>query len=164
LWWHEENLTGLSVNPLRHCRWITGWRFLGVKTPGLEFGIFPRAFAWSVSCRAVTRAKGPAHISLGQRPGNAPVRTPKATPGANGAAQIPKFLSAGGLFHILPTNHSRMLQSLSRWTALSALWRRPSDSPARWAGLVWRAPSTHRDWLVPQRRPSQLTPNFPNPV
>jgi len=51
----------------------------------------------------VTRAKGPAHTSLGQRPRS---RVPKYNPSANGAAQFPKSLSGGYRFRILAANCS----------------------------------------------------------
>src|SRR5205814_8141581 len=52
------------------------------------------------SSLGVTRAKGPAHTSLGQRPGNAPGQgSQKTTTSANGAAQFPKSLSAGLVPH-----------------------------------------------------------------
>ena len=100
----------------------------------------------------MTRAEGPAHTSLGQRPRS---RAPPKPPSANGAAQFPKSVSAGCSFHVVPTNHSaelprripavaakawdripRALYLGLQWNALSALWPRPSDYPARWAGLV----------------------------
>src|SRR5213075_1951248 len=88
--------------------------------------------------------------------GTAPGQGPQQkTPSANGAAQFPKSLSAGCSFHIVPAHHSaefpRRIRAVGakawertpgelclglKWNALSALWPRPSDYPARWAGLA----------------------------
>ena len=60
--------------------------------------------------RRVTRAKGPAHTSLGQSPVNAPGEgAPKTTPSANGAAQFPKSLSAG----LVPPRASKPFSGVS---------------------------------------------------
>src|SRR5438045_8844233 len=72
----------------------------GVWTFSKCTGLVPRSLG-------VTRAKGPAHTSLGQRPGNAPGQgPPKTTPSANGAAQFHNSLSAGRSFHIASANLS----------------------------------------------------------
>ena len=105
------------------------------------------------SSLGVTRAKGPAHTSLGQRPSQGAQKT---TPSANGAAQFPKSLSAGLVPHRVSrpfgavskknsgcccqgrgTNSTSVMPGIEMERAFSALTsaiRFPS--PMGWAGMM----------------------------
>ena len=100
----------------------------------------------------LTRAKGPAHISLGQRPRS---RAPTNNPKRHRRGPISEIIERGML---VPHRASKPFSGVSKkntggcrqawdrtprglclglkWNALSALWLRPSDYPAPWAGLV----------------------------
>ena len=95
------NGSGTGVSPVR---WLND-------SHGRDAGATPVPGVWTFfTCTGlvrpslvVTRAKGPAHTSLGQRPTSRPPRT---IPSANGTARFPKLLSAGCTFQIMAANHS----------------------------------------------------------
>src|ERR1043166_6260535 len=70
--------------------------------------------------------------SSGSAPGTAPTSNPKRQ--RRGLSSV--IAEHEGRFHILPENRCPMLRLLRQWTALSALWHKPGEYPARWTGLV----------------------------